>query len=409
MMIGRRYDPISVLLVAIGGYGQHYLNALLDLASEPGATPCRLAGVVDPMARQSPAWPKVQPLGVPVHDTIEEFYAAGHEAHLAVVASPIHWHVPQSLVALANGSNVLCDKPLCATVQEANELRRRRDAARLWVMVGYQWSISGAIQALKQDILHGAFGAPKRGASLCCWPRGFDYYRRNDWAGRLVDATSGRAVLDSPANNAMAHFLHNLFYLLGPRPHLSARPVSVEAEMYRAYDIESADTTACRAVTDNGAELLVLTSHVTRGSIAPRFRLEFEDAVVSCGEADSGIIAQQRDGNIRRYPAPDDTPQFQKLRQAIDLCAHTPPACEEAVICGPEAAVSQTMCVNAMHESAGTIASFPARLVTRHPSPDRLSVEGLDELMLECWKNQAMPSEVGDSWTSPGRRVSVTP
>ena len=124
-MIGRRYDPISVLLVAIGGYGQHYLNALLDLASEPGAMPCRLAGVVDPMARQSPAWPKVQPLGVAVHDTIEEFYAAGHEAHVAVVASPIHWHVPQSLVALANVSNVLCDKPLCATVQEANELRRR--------------------------------------------------------------------------------------------------------------------------------------------------------------------------------------------------------------------------------------------------------------------------------------------
>jgi hypothetical protein len=75
-------DPVSVLMVAIGGYGFHYLKNLLE-DQNPGL--CRLAGVVDPWARQSLLWPVVHHLGVPVCATVEEFYEGGNEADLAVV------------------------------------------------------------------------------------------------------------------------------------------------------------------------------------------------------------------------------------------------------------------------------------------------------------------------------------
>ena len=75
--------PVSVLVVAIGGYGAHYLKALLALAGPgPGAeapaaadrqrrtdllpSRCQLAGIVDPMATQSPVWPLVSGVSVPV-------------------------------------------------------------------------------------------------------------------------------------------------------------------------------------------------------------------------------------------------------------------------------------------------------------------------------------------------------
>jgi hypothetical protein len=42
--------PVAVLMVAIGGYGYHYLKVLLD---EVPAGLAHLAGVVDPLAQSS--------------------------------------------------------------------------------------------------------------------------------------------------------------------------------------------------------------------------------------------------------------------------------------------------------------------------------------------------------------------
>jgi predicted dehydrogenase len=406
--------PVTILMVAIGGYGAHYLDALLALAS-PQQPRCRLAGVVDPMAMQSPAWPVVGALDVPVRSSIEEFYADGHRADLAVIASPIHWHVPQSIVALSNGSAVLCDKPLGATIQEAEDLIRARRRSGRWVMVGYQWSFSSAILALKCDILAGLFGRPIACAALCCWPRDLAYYGRNDWAGRLRDETTGRWILDGPANNAMAHYLHNLFFLLGPKTHLSARPGSVRAEMYRAYPIESCDTAICRVMTEGGVELLFYASHATEHTLAPRFRLEFEDAVITCGEEEgSDVVAVDRKGQRKRYGTPDDTPQFHKLGVAIDCASSDLERASESTasrtVCGPEAAMSQTLCVNGMHDSVPDAACFPSSLVRREGAPERLFVPGLDELLVHCYEKRILPSEVDDGrapWAVAGRTVTL--
>jgi predicted dehydrogenase len=398
-MAGESSKSVSVLMVAIGGYGFHYLKHLLE---ELQPSRCHLAGVVDPMAERSPLWPGVSLLGIPVCSAIEEFYAQGHNADLAVISSPIHWHVPQSLAALSHGSSVLCDKPLGATIQEAWELIRARDRSSRVVLIGYQWSFSSAILALKRDILAGLFGRPLRLATLCCWPRDASYYARNDWAGRLRDRDTGRWILDSPANNAMAHYLHNLFYVLGPDMHSSARPRSVQAEMYRAYPIETCDTAACRVITEGGAELLFYASHATEMTIDPSFRFEFEDAVISRGEDGGEIVAVDRRGRRRSYGSPDDTSQFRKLAAAIELVQG-----EGAVICGPEAAMSQLLCVNGMHDSVAEIPSFPPSLVQRDGVPERRRVAGLDDVLLRCYRGGTLPNEEGAAWAVPGRTVDL--
>ncbi len=398
-MAGEGSAPVSVLMVAIGGYGFHYLKTLLEKL-EPSRT--MLAGVVDPMADRSPLWPVVRSMGIPARSTIEEFYAAGDRADLAVISSPIHWHVPQSLVALAHSSSVLCDKPLGATIQEARELIEARDRSGCWAMIGYQWSFSTAILALKRDILAGLFGRPIRLSTLCCWPRDTTYYARNDWAGRLRDRSSGRWILDSPANNAMAHYLHNLFFVLGSDVHLSARPQSVQAELYRAYPVDTFDTAACRATTVDGAELLFFASHVTETTIDPRFRFEFEEAIVTCGEDNSQIVARQKDGLCKSYGAPDDTPQFHKLFAAIGRARG-----EGTIECGPEAAAAQTLCVNGMHDSMTAALTFPPALVRREGEPERRFVPGLEDVLLRCYYESRLPSEAGVPWAAAGRDVSL--
>lgn len=399
-MSDANHETVSVLMVAIGGYGFHYLKTLVE---ELQPSRCHIVGVVDPMARQSRLWPVVSLLGVPVRATIEEFYGEGHHADLAVISSPIHWHVPQSIVALGRGTSVLCDKPLGATIQEAEELIRARDHSGRWVMIGYQWSFSSAIRALKRDIMAGQFGKPIRLSTLCCWPRDFSYYGRNDWAGRLHDGITGRWVLDSPANNGMAHYLHNLFFILGPEMHLSARPRSVQAEMYRANAIENCDTAACRAITEQGTELLFYASHATERTIAPRFRLEFEQAVITCGDDGGAIMAQDRNGRQKSYGSPDDTPQFHKLVAALDRARGAGP-----IVCGPEAAMSQTLCIDGMHDSVPEIVSFPVPLLRHEQSPERVYADGLDEVLLRCYRDGTLPAESVAPWAVAGRTVSLT-
>jgi predicted dehydrogenase len=389
--------PVRVLMAAIGGYGYHYLQALLD---EVPAGHASLAGVVDPFARESAAWPRVRNLDVPVVDEAQDFFAAGHRADLTVVSSPIHFHVPQTLAALAGQSHVLCDKPLGATVPDVDNVVEARNRASRFVMIGYQWSYSAAIQALKRDLLDGVYGRPVRLATLCAWPRDMAYYRRNTWAGRLRDPESGAWVLDSPANNAMAHFLHNALFVVGPAMASSALPVAVTAELARAYPIESADTAACRILTDGGCEVLFLASHVTARAIEPRFRIECEGGVITCGESGRTVVGTTVDGGVTDYGDPDATHQFRKLFAAIERVGHL----DTGDVCGVEAAAAQTACVVAMHESALEIARFPA-LLRRGLPDDRVHVVRLEDELLRCYQASVLPSEMGCPWAEAGRRV----
>jgi predicted dehydrogenase len=269
-------------------------------------------------------------------------------------------------------------------------------------MIGYQWSYSTAIQALKRDILAGLFGRPLRFSTLCCWPRDLAYYQRNPWAGRLRDPGTGEWVLDGPANNAMAHFLHNLLYLGGPRPDRSATPRTVQAECYRAYRIESCDTVACRVVTGTALEMLLYASHVTDTAIEPRFALEFESAHVTFDSRGGGIVARDASGSEKRYGAPDDSPQFKKLFDAIDGVRTPAP-----VVCGPEAAAAQTLAVNGIHESVDQPAAFPDSMVTVDDAAGRRFVPGLADTLTRCFERRILPAESGAGWTRGGAPVEL--
>jgi len=208
----------QLVLVGIGGYGEHYVRKLLgnDL---PGV---RIAAVVDPMAEKAPHWPELQRAGVPGFDSLPAVLAAGIAADLAVVSTPIALHAEHSCALLAAGVNVLCEKPMAATVADARRMQAVRDTAGKFLEIGYQWSFSPAIQSLKADILAGHFGVPRHFATWVSWPRTNVYYGRNGWAGCKYDP-QGRPVFDSPANNATAHYLHNMLFLLGPTGPLSWR------------------------------------------------------------------------------------------------------------------------------------------------------------------------------------------
>jgi predicted dehydrogenase len=390
--------PVSLVLVGIGGMGAVYVRELLD-HRDSGAF--RVAGAVDPDPERCPCLEELRAIGVPLFAKLQAFYRT-RTAELAIISSPIQFHADQTCLALTKGSHVLCEKPLAGTITEARRMIETEKAAPGRVSVGYQWSFSPAVQELKKDIMSGRLGRPKRLKCLYLWPRDEKYYRRNDWAGKKRDSDGGW-ILDSPAQNAMAHDLHNMFYVLGKERDGSARPVEVEAELYRAYPIENYDTAAMRARTEEGVEILLFATHVPRQEKGPVFAYEFERAVVRCASRTSGLWTEFEDGTRKDYGLPDAAP-MNKLWDSIRRVRTGEPTA-----CGLEAASSQVLCVNGMEDSMPEIREFPEamRQVVVEEGSRRVSVEGLDEALEECYAKSSLPSELGFAWSAKGRPVNL--
>ncbi len=390
--------PVSIVLAGIGGMGAVYLDALLENKEKRDF---RLAGTVDPQPQRCPRLPDLQTTGIPVFESLEEFYKL-HRADLAVIASPIQFHCGQTCFAVSRGSSVLLEKPAAGTVQEVYRMREAEKTSGRWVAVGFQWSFSTAIQALKKDVRAGLYGRPHRLKCLYLWPRNEAYYRRNDWAGKIKDA-EGRWILDSPVNNAMAHDLHNMLYVLGRERERAALPVRIEAELFRAHEIENCDTAALRCFTGDGVEILFFVSHAVSVDTGPVISYEFEQGLIGGAGRGAEIKGSSLTGE-KNYGSPDSEP-LRKLWEAIDAAdGRSLPAC------GLEAALGLTLAVNGAQDSSPEAIGFPPDLiVSRGEQGSRdVTVTGLAEALEECYAKNALPSELGVSWGRKGRTVSLT-
>ena len=394
---------VTIALGGIGGYGAAYVSLLLEHAEKHD---CRIVAAIDPMAEQTHYWPELQKREIPAFKSMDDFLAKGR-ADLAVLSLPLHLHAKDTIQCLNAGMHVLVEKPLCATIAEAHAMVEARNRAKRHVAVGYQWSFSTAIQSLKNDIRSGLFGKPRRFKCIALWERRLSYYARNTWAG-MKQASDGSWIFDSPANNATAHFLHNIFYVLGKETTTSARPVDIAAELYRANAITNFDTAAARMHTEDGAEVLYYCAHAIQGIIGPRFVYEFERGTVSFDsnnyERDTPLVARFNDGTEKNYGVPEGDAQ-RKLFETIESARGGP-----APVCGIEAAMGQTWAIEGMHRSCPDIPEFPAsmkRLVEDDKKEGLVYVEGLAPALVSAYEQWKLPSDMGVAWAKKGATVKL--
>ena len=390
----------TVALAGLGGYGDIYLRTLLA----PG-TSSRLSfvGGIDPRPEGCARLAELQQGKIPIFSSLDEFFAA-HTADLVILSTPLQLHCEQAVSVLSRGSNVLCEKPLGSHPDQVRQMIEARDRAGLQLAIGYQWSFSPTIQNLKRDIAAGRFGRPKRLRSRVYWPRDEKYYTRSSWAGRQYDQ-QGRPVFDSPANNACAHFLHNMFYVLGATPQSSDWPAVVEAELYRAHEIENYDTIALRCRTHSGAEVLFFTSHATKVQRDLTFQYEFENATIHYGgKHGDRVVAESSDGKRIDYGAPTSADSVQKLFDVLQSIRERRP-----VICGPEAAGAQTACIFAAQQSTPVIVPFPSDLIVVEGAAGQRStyVKNLEKDLDRCFNESVLPSDIGISWAKRPVQISV--
>ncbi|MCL2461039.1 MAG: Gfo/Idh/MocA family oxidoreductase [Defluviitaleaceae bacterium] len=386
---------VKTVLVGVGGYGASYLSYFADGVLDWDRI--ALEGAVDPYAEKSPCYSLLLERHVPIYKELSDFYRE-KDARLAVISTPIPLHRPQCEIALAHGSDVLCEKPLVSRISDWEGLRQAERASGKRIGVGFQMSFSRTMLGVKQDVLAGALGKPVCLRAVVHYPRGDSYYAGSSWKGRLWDS-DGHFVNDSIASNAAAHYLHNIFFVLGPAPEASLTPAEVTAELYRAKDIETFDTCFISGKFPSGAEFFYAASHAGADAESPSFAYEFENAVVTMndGVKDDVVRARFSDGSEKVYgdlSAPEESAR--KLAVMLDYAQNG-----GVIPCGLETVYPHVALCDAL--SKADAAPFPESMKVRGETG--VFCPELDGALRVCYQNHALPSELGFSWSKNPRRI----
>lgn len=386
---------MRIVMVGASGYGAQYLG-LMD--RELGCF-CELCAVVDPFAEKSPYFQRFVDEGIPVYNTLEDFFAQG-AADLVIISSPIQFHERQSITALSGGAHVLCEKPLTAKLEQALHIRDMQRKTGKQFGVGFQWSYSDVMQRMKQGILAGEYGRPLNLKAHVSWPRADAYYFESSWKGRLRD-DRGEWVMDSIVTNATAHYLHNIFFLLGDQMDTARMPKSVEASLYRARPIETFDTCFMRGEFADGCRFFYGVTHVGDGEVTPRFHYCFEKADIIMPHDMAEVTVYWKDGREESLgTVQSHAAAAQKLRRMRESAQNDTPA-----LCGIDTALPHLAVSNALFEKV-PVDGFPPELLVRQENPTSVAVHGLCEASCRCYEQDAMPDALGYAWAAAPTRIN---
>jgi predicted dehydrogenase len=348
--------PPRIALIGVSGYARIYCDLVREW-HDRGALQPAAAVIINP-GDEAAVVADLSARGTRVYDSCEAMFAAeAGRIDLCLIPTGIAWHTRMSVAALRAGMQVLVEKPLAGSLADVAAIRAAERETGRWVAVGFQDLYADQARWLKDRIVQGAIGRLRAVGLVGLWPRPRSYYARNHWAGRL--AADGAAVLDSPLNNAFAHFVNLGLFFAGSTPATSARPQVVAADLGRAHAIESFDTAIVRAhASAEQVDFWMGVSHACRETRPPAIHL-----VGTAGRAE-----WHHEGHCRLLPtngSPESIalPDVQATRRAMFAAVLARLHRSDVRICDTATAEAHTALVEAVH-AAGTIRPIPAERIT---------------------------------------------
>ena len=146
--------------------------------------------------------------GAAVFTDVEKLCAAGVEAVSVCTPHPEHWRAAQP--ALERGVHVMVEKPMAASLADADRLATaaQRSGAKLSVI--FQRRFWPAVLRTRQAIDEGRLGRLILGDCTVKWRRDRAYYESAPWRGRW-DHEGGGVLM-----NQAVHALDTFLWLMGP-------------------------------------------------------------------------------------------------------------------------------------------------------------------------------------------------
>jgi len=112
---------------------------------------------------------------------------AENDIELAGIATESGLHAEIALYCIDHGINVIIEKPIAMSMEDAEEIIRRGKEKNVKVCACHQNRFNVAVQELRKAIEAGRFGKLSHGSIHVRWNRGKQYYDQAKWRGTWAD------------------------------------------------------------------------------------------------------------------------------------------------------------------------------------------------------------------------------
>jgi predicted dehydrogenase len=136
-------NPISVAVVGVGVFGRNHARIYKEL--ELQGEPVRLLGVVDPDVSRADA--VAREFECKAFGSVHQMLTTHSELQAASVAAPTVHHVDVARELMQAGVDVLIEKPLAATLAQADELVKLAKSHKRIAQVGHLERFNPAVRA----------------------------------------------------------------------------------------------------------------------------------------------------------------------------------------------------------------------------------------------------------------------
>ncbi|SDR84488.1 Gfo/Idh/MocA family oxidoreductase [Opitutus sp. GAS368] len=246
-------------LVGTGSIGEAHVRAIEGTAGR-----VTLEAAVDIDAARVSEFARKH--GIPHHYTDYAAMLAAEKPDLVLVATPPAQHAGMCIAAMEAGAWALCEKPLCGSLAELDQIEATEQRTGCFTACIFQMRFGAVTGHLRRLADSGQLGRPLVGVCNTLWYRDAAYYAvpwRGRWETELGGPTMGLGI------HAMDHFLH----LMGPWSEVRA----VVRTLDRAVEVE--DVSLALVTFANGA-----VGSIVNSALSPRqetyLRLDYQKATV---------------------------------------------------------------------------------------------------------------------------------
>lgn len=243
-------DVVRVLLIGSAGIANAHANGYIKHKDK-----IRIVGLCDNVATNFPAMlEKLAATGHPAPKTFPDWKVALKDLGAGVdavdICLPHHLHAPAILDAAAAGKHILCEKPMCMTLAEADQILAAVKAADVTYMSAHNQLFMPCVREARKMLDEGLLGKVMYVRSADCF-RAAGHWFKGTWRASLKTQGGGELI------DTGYHPTYRILHLAGGK----VAPGGVRSTMARfAIPIEGEDTAAVQMRFDHGAIGEVLTS-----------------------------------------------------------------------------------------------------------------------------------------------------
>ena len=244
----KKFDKVRMATIGVGGMGTGHCTRMQEIDEVELVAVCDM----DPEIAEA----KGKEFGVPYYTDYKKcIKASGAEA--VTIATPHFAHPPVAIYAMRQGLHVLSEKPIAATISQADKMVRTARKTRRLFTVMFQRRFSPSVIAAMEIVKKKQLGRIYRTCLIATGFRSMAYYNSAHWRATWMGEGGGVLVNQAP------HPI-DVFCELGGMPSkVLARCRS------RIHDIEVEDEAQAMLTYSNGATgyMIVSTSEAPATSL----------------------------------------------------------------------------------------------------------------------------------------------